>query len=117
MHAQLVPSYVNPDLSDAEREWLELENWVALMTVQSMLGLIGPSVLGVAVEIEAPRTVTVHLAATDDLPTVADDADQIVFDLEVFLTSEFDVRAPAIYEGRPDGSWPGGRHRLLYRAK
>lgn len=112
-----VPTFLNPDLSDDDREALEVENWVCLMTVQSMLGLISTPVTAVAVEVRLRTMVTLHVALVEWSKGVVDDVMEIVGELEGFLPSTFVVQKPVVHVGPVDAGWPGRQHRLLYRAK
>ncbi|MFJ4851646.1 hypothetical protein [Streptomyces sp. NPDC088733] len=61
--------YYNPDLTDEEEGALLRRNYLLLMTAQAALGLIGPDLLGLAVE---PRQgeVVIHAAIRKETPEV-----------------------------------------------
>lgn len=111
--------YSNPRLTAAEERALLRRNYLLLQTGQAALGLIGPDILGIAVE---PRRddVVLHFAVAEHTEQVAQDIQDIADDLVVLLNpgpemlSAIDTQ---IHVGRPDGSWPGRTHAVLYLAK
>ncbi|WP_370353409.1 hypothetical protein [Catenulispora sp. EB89] len=111
--------YYNPHLTAAEERTLLRRNYLLLMTGQAALGLIGPDILGIAVE-PRPDAVGLHFAVADRTPEVEEDTQHITDDLEVFLGGGPDQRSrilTQIHVGRPDTAWPGRAHALLYIAK
>lgn len=111
--------YYNPALTAAQERALLRRNYLLLQTAQAALGLIGPDILGIAVE---PRedTVVLHFAVTERTPEVEEDIQDIADDLEAFLgggPEQLSEILTQIQIGRPDTAWPGRAHALLYIAK
>ncbi|MDT0266719.1 hypothetical protein RM844_10480 [Streptomyces sp. DSM 44915] len=111
--------YYNPRLTAAEERDLLRCNYLLLQAGQAALGLIGPDLLGIAVE-PRPGAVVLHFAVAAYSAELAEDLDDLVSELSVCLAggperdSEI-IAAPHL--GPPDPSWPGHRHAPLYLAK
>lgn len=111
--------YYSPHLSLGEERALLRLHYLLLQTGQAALGLIGPDVLGIAVE---PRfdEVILHVAATAHTETLDEDVNDIVDDLIAFLAGgpeRLTRISTQIHSGAADLSWPGRSHPLLYLAK
>ncbi|WP_238014203.1 hypothetical protein KZZ52_11960 [Dactylosporangium sp. AC04546] len=89
--------YYNPNLTGAEERALLRRNYLVLQTGQAALGLIGPDMLGIAVEAQ-PDAVVLHFAIA-------------------IRTAETEEDISLAHVGQPDDTWPGGPHALLYLAK
>lgn len=111
--------YFNPRLTAAEERTLLRRNYLLLQTGQAALGLIGPDILGIAVE-PRPDDVILHFAVAEHTEQVAQDIQDIADDLVMLLNpgpemlSTIDTQ---IHVGRPATNWPGRTHALLYIAK
>ncbi|MFJ1709404.1 hypothetical protein [Kitasatospora sp. NPDC088346] len=111
--------YYNPDLTAAEERALLRRNYLVLMTGQAMLGLIGAGMLGIAVE-GRRDAVVLHFAITTRTAEIEEDIDDIAFELRAFLVGGPEQHSPItsrVHVGRPDATWPGRSHALLYLAK
>lgn len=111
--------YYSPDLSPAEERALLRRNYLLLMAGQAALGLIGPDILGIAVE---PRLdeVVFHVAASSDSDALHEDLQDIADDLDGLLAGgpeQLTRISVQIHIGPADTSWPGRPHALLYLAK
>lgn len=110
--------YYNPQLGADEEKALLRRNFLLLMTGQAALGLIGPGILGIAVEPRA-QAVVIHVAALQDTAELAADIAEIVAELEAYLYGgpEGDsIVSSALSIGPPDSNWLG-QHAPLYIAK
>ena len=76
--------YYNLRLGDEEKALLR-RNYLLLMTGQAALGLIGPDVLGIALELRA-QAVVLHVAALQETAELAEDIAEIVCELEAYLS-------------------------------
>lgn len=111
--------YYNPRLTAADERILLRRNYLLLMAGQAALGLIGPDIVGVAVE-PRPDAVALHFAVAKRTPEAEEDIQDIADDLAVYLGGGPDQRSrilTQIHVGRPDAGWPGYTHALLYIAK
>lgn len=112
--------YYNPDLSDGEERALLRRNYLLLMTGQAASRLIGPDLLGLAVE---PRQgeVVIHAAIRRETPEVLEELDDIAGDLDGFLQGGLEAKSAItrrVHIGPPDATtWPGFAHALLCIAK
>lgn len=91
-------------------------SYLAGMMNQALLGLVTPGLLGVAVDLDADRHVTVYFAVRE-VSELREDIEEIVNDFEAFLypeVPEFDVH---VSEGYPDERWTGHRARQVLRMK
>ncbi|WP_433041054.1 hypothetical protein [Dactylosporangium sp. CS-033363] len=97
---------------------LDWENWATLFVLQASQGLIGPEVLGVSVQ-ATPDEIVVHVCLREDNEAVAEDLDDLVFELDAPLAG---IVAPAVrlsvvkYRGDTDSRWPGYAHRRIHLA-
>jgi len=110
--------YFNSRLGTDDQEALLRRSYMLLMTGQAALGLIGPDVLGIALELRA-QAVVLHVAALQDTAELAEDVAQIVFELEAYLSGgpEGDsVISTVLSVGAPDSKW-SARYAPLYIAK
>ncbi len=95
---------------------LEWENRVVLMVMQALLGLVSPTLRGVAVEIDG-AAVTIHFVVSNLSEAVQEDIDEVVGDVEgLLLPDEPEVRS-RIFVGSPGPGWEGRHHRLVLLAK
>ena len=111
--------YYNPRLTAAQERTLLRTNYLLLQTAQAALGLIGPDILGIAVE-PRPDAVVLHFAVTGRTPEIDEDLKDIADDLLAFLgggPEQLTDILTQIHVGRPDMTWPGRAHALLYIAK
>ncbi|WP_330309757.1 MULTISPECIES: hypothetical protein [unclassified Streptomyces] len=111
--------YYNPHLTAVEERTLLRRNYLLLQTGQAALGLIGPGMLGMAVEARSD-VVVIHFSIATRTSELEEDIDDIVFELEAFLgggPEQHSQIASQVHVGQPDGTWPGRSHALLYLAK
>jgi hypothetical protein len=62
----------------------------------------------------------IHAAAIRDTSALAEDLTDIVSELEAYLAGgpeQHSLITTQIHVGRPDATWPGYAHALLYIAK
>lgn len=76
--------YYNPELTEDEVRALLRRNHLLLQTSQAALGLISADILALAVE-PRPDAVVIHTAVSRNTPELAEDLDDIAFELEAFL--------------------------------
>ena len=100
---------------------------MVLYTMQSMLGLVGPQVQAVAVEI-GPQRGVVHFFAFERLSDAErEDVEDLMGDLDALLGNE-DLEGEwslpadwklesALHVGPPDERWPGCLHRRVFERK
>lgn len=92
------------------------ENEAVLTTVQALLGLVSPGMLGVAVELDGD-VVTLHVAVESLDEETRDDVDDVVGDIEGLVwPARVEVRSN-VHVGGTNGAWEGRQHRLVYLAK
>ncbi|MCX5152206.1 hypothetical protein OHB36_36710 [Streptomyces sp. NBC_00320] len=111
--------YYNPQLTEAEERDLLRRNYLLLQTGQATLGLIGPNLLGIAVELR-PDAIVLHFAIAARTAEVEEDIDDIIFELEVFLgggPEQHSEITTELHIDQPGATWPGHRHALLHLAK
>jgi hypothetical protein len=111
--------YYNPNLTAAEERALLRRNYLVLMTGQAALGLIGADMLGIAVEARSDAVV-LHFAVTTRTAEIEEDIEDIAFELQAFLAGGPEQHSRIIsrvHVGRPDATWPGRSHALLYLTK
>ncbi|MGX1809433.1 hypothetical protein ACWIGI_27250 [Nocardia sp. NPDC055321] len=111
--------YYNPDLTPNEIDTLLRTNYLLLQVSQAALGLISSEIVGMAVE-PRPGAVVIHVAARRETPALAEDLDDIVGDLEAFLSGGPEQNTVIITEvhlGWPDATWTGGSYAPFYIAK
>jgi hypothetical protein len=109
----------SPHLTPVEERALLRRNYLLLQAGQAALGLIGPNLLGIAVE---PRTdaVVLHFAIAVHTAEVDGDSEDIFFELDASLSGgpeEHSELKTQIHVGQPDDTWVGRSHALLYLAK
>ncbi|MFB6783406.1 hypothetical protein ACFCX0_40315 [Streptomyces sp. NPDC056352] len=108
-----------PQLTAAEERDLLRRNYLLLQTGQASLGLIGPDVLGIAVE---PRQdeIVLHFAIAAHTAEVEEDLDDIVFELRAFLgggPEQHLTITTELHVGHPHATWFSPRYAVLYLAK
>lgn len=111
--------YYNPVISAADERALLRRNYLLIQAGQAALGLIGPDLLGIAIE-PRPGAIVLHFAIGVRTPEVQEDLDDIVFELEAFLGGGPEQRSDVtveIHVGQPDATWSGRPHALLFLAK
>ncbi|MFJ3882918.1 hypothetical protein ACIPW5_36380 [Streptomyces sp. NPDC090077] len=111
--------YYNPQITAAEERDLLRRNYLLIQTGQASLGLIGPYVLGIAVE-PRPEEIVLHFAVAAHTAEVEEDLEDIVFELAVFLAGGPEQRSKITTElhvGHPPATWFSPRYAVLYRAK
>jgi len=111
--------YYNPHLTAAEERTLLRRNYLLLQTGQAALGLIGPDLLGIAVE-PRPNAVVLHFAVAVRTTEVQEAIDDIIGELDAFLAGGPEQHSQIIAQihiGQPDATWPGRSHALLHLAK
>ncbi|MEV4613057.1 hypothetical protein AB0K43_10695 [Kitasatospora sp. NPDC049258] len=94
-------------------------NYLLLQTGEAALGLIGPDLLGIAVE-PGPDTIVLHFAVTAGTAEVQECLDDITFELQALLVGGPEQSSEiitTIHLGAPDAAWPGHSHALLHLAK
>lgn len=111
--------YYSANLSLSEERDLMRRNYLLLQTGQAALGLIGPEVIGIAVEAR-PDEIVIHVAVTEVTEAVDEDVAELALGLELLLNSgpeQLTNISTVIHLGPPDPAWPGHAHDILYRAK
>ena len=111
--------YHNPHPTAAEERALLRRNYLLLQTGQAALGLIGPDLLGIAVE-PRPDAIVLHFAVAVRTTEVQEDIDDIIGKLDAFLAGgpeQLSQITAQIHIGQPDTTWPGHSHALLHIAK
>ncbi|MFD5143084.1 hypothetical protein [Streptomyces sp. NPDC058401] len=111
--------YYNPEITATEERDLLRRNYLLIQTGQASLGLIGPDVLGIAVE-PRPEEIILHFALAALTAEVEEDVEDIVFELAVFLAGGPEQRSKITTElhvGDPHTTWNSPRYAVLYRAK
>ncbi|MER5728434.1 hypothetical protein ABT084_08840 [Streptomyces sp. NPDC002138] len=111
--------YYNPQITAAEERDLLRRNYLLIQTGQASLGLIGPDVLGIAVE-PRPEEIVLHFAIAARTAEVEEDLEDIAFELEVFLAGGPEQRSKITTElhvGHPHAAWFSPRYAVLYLAK
>lgn len=91
-------------------------SYLAGMMNQALLGLVTPGLLGVAVDLDDDRHLTVYFAVRE-ASEQQEEIEEILNDFEAFVypeVPEFDVR---VSEGYPDEKWAGHRARQVLRMK
>jgi len=105
--------FYNPDLSDAEIETLDWENWLTLQTVQAFLGDISDNFLGIAVEPRADAA-TVHVALRHESADDAESVRDALGDLDALLEGRVTLDE-CLVVGTPDvGRWTTSGLRLVF---
>jgi len=115
-----VEQYIAPGLTLVQERALIRRNYLLLQTGQAALGLIGPDMLGIAVEPRIDDVIVLHFAVAARTAEVEEDIEDIVGDLDALLGGGPDERSmisSEVHVGKPDHSWPGRSHALLYKAK
>lgn len=95
---------------------LEWENRVVLMAIRALLGLVSPTLRGVAVEVDG-TAITVHFAVSALAETTQEDIDDAVGDIEGLLLAEAPEVRSRIFVGSAGPGWEGRQHRLILLAK
>ena len=111
--------YYSPHLSLAEERALLRLHYLLLQTGQAALGLIGPDILGIAIEPRFDEAI-LHVSATAHTETLDEDVNDILDDLIALLASgpeRLTRISTQIHVGAADLSWPGRSYPLLYLAK
>jgi hypothetical protein len=111
--------YYNPDLTPAQERALLRRNYLLIEAVQAALGLIGPDLLGIAVEDDA-EAIILHFAVARRTAEIEEDIEEIFSEFGAFLTGGPEGQTPirqTIHVGRPDRTWSGRDHVLAYIAK
>ncbi|MDA0169710.1 hypothetical protein OJ998_11500 [Solirubrobacter taibaiensis] len=97
-----------------------LENVVVLHLVQSMLGLVGPTLNAVAAEV-TPAGLVVHFAFSTIGEAEREDVEDVIGDLDALLDNEtLPARWPItseLYVGGADEGWPGIGARRVFETK
>lgn len=86
------------------------------IVLQASVGLLGPELLGVSVEVK-PQRVVIHACISEDNHLVDDDLSELVSDVEsatVGLLDKDVVFEVVKYLGDTDEEWPGYLHRRIY---
>jgi len=115
-----IEQYYNPRLTPTQQRALMRTNYLLLQTGQAALGLIGPNMLGIAVEPRTDDLIVLHFAIAAHAAEIEEDIENIVGELEAFLgggpegCSGISIE---VHTGQPDHAWPGRSHALLYTAK
>jgi hypothetical protein len=96
---------------------LEFENYVVLMVVQAMLGMVSEVIRGVAVEVKSADSVEVHFAVIRMDPTIEEHIDDIVTDVEGLLWPKDVGVTSKAFVGSARDAWEGRQHRMVYLAQ
>ena len=89
------------------------------MAGRAALGLIGPDLVGIAIEPNAGGIV-LHIAALRSTAELADDIAEMVSIIEAYLAGgpeQDSTITTNLHIGQPDLSWAGRQHDLLFVAK
>ncbi len=108
----LVRRFYNPDLSDAEAEGLDWDNYVTLSAVQALLGVVPAEVTGVCVEVGSDEVTLHFVVSTPDVGAVPEWANEAAFELDVLLDGQTRIRA-VLHKSLPT-DWTGRGWRGLY---
>lgn len=99
---------------------LEWENYVVAMTMQSLLGLVSPKMLGVAVKVEG-ATVSLYFVVSTDDDEIKEDIEDVIGDLEAFMIDDSLPSGPSIVSHvhvyKADEVWEGKKYRQVFAAK
>jgi hypothetical protein len=96
--------YYNPHLTAAEERALLRRNYVLLQTGQAALGLIGPNLLGIAIELRTDAIV-LHFAISTHTAEVDEEIEDIFFELDALLSGgpeDLSELSTQIHVGQPD---------------
>lgn len=103
-------AYMNPDFTADQRRHLRRINYLVLMTGQAALGLIGPGWRALAVGV-SDQEIVVYAAVEVATDEIDDDLDDLVRDLDAFLSGGPEANKPirlVVNIGTLSSSWPGG---------
>jgi len=87
-------------------------NYLVAAVAQALVGEIGQSIAGVAVEWSKP-VVRLHVAMDDLDDAARDNLDEIVGELDVVLGGNIPIEVEA-HVGQTDLAWSGYRHRRVF---
>lgn len=99
-----------------DHEVLQRENFVVLLTVQALLGLISKDVNAVAVQVSDDR-VTLRFWVNKHSAEIDEDINDVIFELEALFTQENPSLESEVYVGSPDPDWPKWAGRMVYWSK
>jgi len=105
----------NPDADQAALDW---SNYVVGQAVQASLGLIGPDVLGIAVEIQKSG-VTFHVALFRHTTQADEDIEDMVFEFDALTAGVVEGGIPWRVTVTVDGlrpQWDGNELRPIFLA-
>ncbi|MBB4743779.1 hypothetical protein BJY16_007238 [Actinoplanes octamycinicus] len=88
---------------------------MVLDLVQAALGLISPEMWAISVHAE-PDRILLYVAVHEHTAQVAEDVDDLVFELEALQDRAIAIEA-AVHVGDPGAAWPGDLGRRVYLAK
>lgn len=112
-------NYMNPDLGAEELAALVRRNFLVLQAVQAALGLVGPGILGLAVE-PLPDEIVIHAAIEKNTPELSEDLNDIIDDLEALLAggpdSDSRIRLQ-LHHGHPGQAWHNDSWASFYISK
>ncbi|MFD3870244.1 hypothetical protein [Streptomyces sp. NPDC058623] len=111
--------YYNPQITADEERDLLRRNYLLIQAGQASLRLIGPDLLGIAVE-PRPGAIVLHFAVAALTAEVEEDLDDIVFELEVFLAGgpeQHSTITTRVHIGHPHERWFNPPYAVLYLAK
>ena len=91
-------------------------NYLIVILTQAMLGLVTPSLLGIAID-ATNKAVTLHFAVDTLSPGLQTDIDDIASEFEAFLYPSLPPIEVRVFEGYPSVEWPGWTARQVFRAK
>lgn len=91
-------------------------NFLIVMMTQAMIGLVSPTLVGVAMDVEDSR-IRIYFAVLSESAEQKEDIDEIVSDFEAFLYPNVPEIEVHIDEGYPTTEWRGSRARQVFRAK
>lgn len=109
---------MNPDLSRAEQDALERENFAVLMANQALIGNVTPEMKAVAILLE-PETLRVRFAIEAESADVAEAIEDVTTDLDVYLSHladapDLDVQ---VVIGAVAPEWQARPWRMVYAAR
>jgi hypothetical protein len=114
-----VASYgVNADLSPAERDSLDGENFAVLMTGEALLSRVGPDMRAVAIQLSGD-TLHVRFWVSTDSDEMTETTDDVVADVEAFYSHVADRPRidPEVVLGVPEPPRYREPWRMVFLAK
>lgn len=91
-------------------------NYLVVMMTQAMIGLVSPTLLGVAIDVDDSH-IRVYFAVRNTSAEQEADIEEIVSDFEAFLYPNVPEIEVHVSEGYPTDEWLGSRARQVFRMK